>query len=74
MGRDARGADDGATARPAEQIGRVRVREEAGFPGEAVAPRPEEGGWSPQALALGVVALLVIVGALLLILWGSFHL
>jgi hypothetical protein len=55
------------------RIGRVRIVEEEGFPTEAAVPQPEEGGWSPQALALGFVALLVIIGALLLILWGSFQ-
>jgi hypothetical protein len=77
-GRGVAGDGDGG-AEPTERIGRLRVIDEEGvpeegFPGEAAPQAPEDSGWSPQALVLGAVALLIIVGALLLILWGSFQL
>lgn len=73
MESDPRGSAGINRAATGGRIGRLRIVEEEGFPDEAAASQPEEGGWSPHALALGLVALLVIIGALLLILWGSFQ-
>ena len=72
--QEATGSGEAATSAHPGQVGRVRVLEEGTFADEPPAARPDDGAWSPQAILLGIVALLIIVGALLLIVWGSFQL
>lgn len=75
MESNARETSDRATVPPTEQkqIGRVRLTEEGDYPDQATGSYPQEGSWSPQAIVLGIAALLVIIASLLLILWGSFQ-
>ena len=58
-----------------EAVGRVRLSDEEAVDAEA-APgvAAEQGGWSLPAIALGVVAILIMIGALLIILSGAFRL
>jgi hypothetical protein len=63
---------------PGEAVGRVRLSDEETEEAVDAAAAPdtaaEQGGWSLPAIALGIVALLIMIGALLLILWGAFRL
>lgn len=68
-------ADSGATRdAPAQPIGRIRsVDDDAPTAPPDAAPAAEEAGWSLAGVGLGVLLVLLMIGAMVVILWAVFQ-
>ena len=66
---------DGSPARetPAQPIGRIRVADDSAPPPPEEAATAEAGGWSLAGIGIGVLLVLVMVGAMVIILWAVFQ-
>jgi hypothetical protein len=75
IGRSTAMADNGAPRdAPAQPIGRIRsVDDDAPSTPAAAARTAEETGWSLAGIGLGVLLVLLMIGAMVIILWAVFQ-
>lgn len=68
-------ADSGATRdAPAQPIGRIRSADDnAPSAPTDVAQATEDAGWSLAGIGLGVLLILLMIGAMIVILWAVFQ-
>jgi hypothetical protein len=68
-------ADSGATQdAPSQPIGRIRVAEDIAPPAsEETTAAAEANSWSPIGIGIGILLVLLMIGAMVIILWAAFQ-